>query len=272
MRQMQATQMMRPLGVFGAEPAGRVLRRGRRLAVNQWEQGLLFRHGRLETVLGPGPHRRWGAGFTLRAIDMRPWVLVVPTQEVPTADGATVKVTVAGQAHVAEATTYVTAARDAEQGLYLAIQVALRELVATTTVDDLLTGRGDVGGRLVAGVRGLDALGIAVDQLEVKDIILPGELKRAQTEVLVARAQGTAALERARGETAALRALANAARMAADNPALMQLRLLQQLEASTGHTVVIGMPPLNAAVVSSAVATGATAPPPAEPPTLPGSS
>ena len=201
---------------------------------------------------------------------MRPWVVLVPTQEVPTADGATVKVTVAGQARVTEATTYVTAARDAEQALYLAVQVALRELVATTTVDDLLTNRGDVGGRLVAGVRGLDVLGIAVDQLEVKDIILPAELKRAQMEVLVARAQGTAALERARGETAALRALANAARLAVDNPALMQLRLLQQLEGSTGHTVVIGIPPMSAAVVSSAVVPGATAPP-AEPTTLPGS-
>jgi regulator of protease activity HflC (stomatin/prohibitin superfamily) len=235
-------------GPFGAtlnaEPVGRALRRGRRVTVAHWERGLLFRHGRLETTLGPGAHRRWGAGFTLRSVDMRPWVVLVPTQEVPTADGATVKVTVAGQAHVAEAATYVTAARDAEQALYLAVQVALRELVATTTVDDLLTGRGDVGGRLLAGVRGLEALGIELDQLELKDIILPGELKKAQTEVLVARAKGTAALERARGETAALRALANAARMAADNPALVQLRLLQQLDGSNGHTVVIGAPPL----------------------------
>jgi regulator of protease activity HflC (stomatin/prohibitin superfamily) len=261
--------MIRHYDVFGAEPAGRALHRGRRVTVNQWEQGLLFRHGRLLTVVGPGPQRRWSAGFTLRAVDMRPWVVVVPTQEVPTADGATVKVTVAGQAHVTDATTYVIAARDAEQALYLAVQVALREVVATTTVDDLLTSRSDVGGRLLAAVRGLEGLGIAVDQLEVKDIILPGELKRAQTEVLVARAQGTAALERARGETAALRALANAARMAADNPALLQLRLLQQLEASTGHTVVIGIPPLSAEVVSAAAVPGATASTPAKPTTPP---
>ena len=240
---MQHLQMMREYGGFGPEPTGRALRRGRRITVNHWEQGLLFRHGRLDRVLGPGAHRRWLKGFTLRAVDMRPWVVVVPTQEVPTADGTTVKVTVAGQARVTDASTYVTAARDTEQALYLAVQIALRELAATTTIDDLLTGRGDMGGRLLTGVRGLDALGVAVETLEMKDIILPGELKRAQGEVLVARAQGAAALERARGETAALRGLANAARMATDNPALVQLRLLQQLEASTGHTVVIGAPP-----------------------------
>ena len=258
---MQTRQMMRQFRSIGGEPTGRAVHRGRRVRVNQWEEGLLFRHGRLETVLGPGPHRRWASGFTLRAVDMRPWVVLVPAQEVPTSDGVSVKVTVAGQARVTDATTYVTATRDAEEALYLAVQVALRELVTTTTVEDLLTNRGDLGGRLVAGVHGLEALGLALDQLEVKDIILPGEFKRAQTEVLVARAQGTAALERARGETAALRALANAARMAADSPALMQLRLLQQLEASSGHTVVIGIPPLGVgAPPPSAVPPEATTP------------
>ncbi len=229
---------------IGFDPVGRALPRARRVSVNQWEKGLLFRHGRLETVLEPGSHRRWGSGFTVRTIDMRPWVVVVPTQEVPTADGAPVKVTVAGRAHVTDPVVFITASRDPEQALYLAIQVALRELVAGSSVDDLLTARGDMGTRLLEAIVGLDDLGLAVDHLVMKDVILPGELKRAQTDLLVARANGNSALERARGETAALRTLANAARIAADNPMLIQLRLLQQLEGASGHTVIIGTPPL----------------------------
>src|SRR5204862_3498509 len=135
-------------------------------------------------------HRRWGGGFTVHTVDMRPWVLFVPTQEVPTADGVSVKVTVAGQARVADAVAFVSAVRDAEQALYLAVQVALRELVGGTTLDDLLAARAGAGARLVDGVRGLDALGVAIVQLELKDLILPSELKKANTEVLVARAQG----------------------------------------------------------------------------------
>jgi len=246
-RQRQAYYAAGRLGVLpGTGPAGIALRPGRWVSLTEWEQGLLFRYGRLVTTLAPGRHRRWGAGFTLRAVDMRPWILTLPTQEVPTADGATVKVTVAGQAKVTDPVAYVTAAQDASQGLYLAIQVALREVLAGTPVDTLLAGRAGLGARLAAAVRGIDQLGLAVEQLEVKDVILPGELKKAQAQVLVARAQGLAALERARGETAALRSLANAARMAADNPALIQLRLLQQLEGSAGHTVIIGTPPANA--------------------------
>lgn len=228
--------------LHGAAPAGIALRRGRWASIAEWEQGLLFRYGRLVTTLAPGRCRRWGAGFTMRVVDMRPWILTLPTQEVPAADGATVKVTVAGQARVTDPVAFVTAAQDASQGLYLAIQVALREVLAGTPVDALLSGRAELGARLTEAVRGADQLGLAAERLEIKDVILPSELKKAQAQVLVARAQGLAALERARGETAALRSLANAARMAADNPALVQLRLLQQLDGSAGHTVVIGTP------------------------------
>ena len=223
------------------------VRRGRREAVNQWEKGLLFRNGALLRTLGPGAYRYWGSGYVLRRVDVRPWILQVPTQEVPTADGVTVKVTVAGRVRVVDPLAYVTANQDPASALYLAVQVALRELVAQATVEDLVAGRADAGGRLLEGVRGVDELGVAVEQLELKDIVLPADLKRAQAQVLIARAEGLAALERARGETAALRNLANAARMCAEQPALLQLRLLQQLATGPGHTVVIGNPPLGTA-------------------------
>jgi regulator of protease activity HflC (stomatin/prohibitin superfamily) len=219
------------------------VRRGSRVVVEPWEQALLFRRGVHVDTLGPGAVRLWTGGNTLRRVDMRPWIVTLPVQEVPTADGVTVKVTVAGRARVVDPVAYVLHAQDAQAVLYLAVQVALRELVAGTTVDDLVGGRAVVGRDLTAAVGGIDVVGVAVAQLDLKDVVLPADLKRAQAEVLMARAQGLAALERARGETAALRNLANAARLAADNPTLLQLRLLQQLAATSGHTVVIGGPP-----------------------------
>lgn len=257
---------MRAVGVMGGwhehapsvESGGRRVRPGRRVVVNQWEQGVLFRHGRLDSVLSPGAYRYWRTGLVLHIADLRPWTVLLPTQEVPTADGPTVKVTAAGQARITDPVTYLTASRDPGQALYLAVQVALRELLASVSVDDLLAGRAEMGARLLGLVRGAEALGITVERLELKDVILPSELKRAQAEVLLARAQGSAALERARGETAALRNLTNAARLAADNPTLVQLRLLQHLEASTGHTIVIGAPPLAAVPAPAATAAATT--------------
>jgi len=85
-------------------------------------------------------------------------------------------------------------------------------------------------------------LGLELVQADVKDLTLPGDLKKLFTQVTKARQEGLAALERARGETAALRSLANAARLVQDNPALMQLRLLQVLGEQPGNTVVLGLP------------------------------
>lgn len=230
----------------------RRVRVGRAVTVQAWEQAVVFRRGALVTILGPGRHRVWARHMSIRVVDTRPWILQVPTQEVPTADGTTVKVTVSAALRVADPQAYVVGSQSPEQAVYLAVQLALRAVVGATTIEDLLAARPDLGDRLLAGVdtEVVAGTGVVVDRLEIKDLILSPELKRAHAEVLVARAHGLASLERARGETAALRGLANAARAAADNPALLQLRLLQELGSTTGHTVVIGMPALPAGLAA----------------------
>lgn len=240
---MQQRQLVQPGYRFNGTPdgvTGQRMRRGSERVVGQWEAGLLFRHGVFVEPVGPGAVRRWKGGYSLRTVDRRPWMFEVPIQEIPSADGIPLKISVTGQARVADALRYVTAARQPEQAIYVAIQIGLRELVAATTYHDLLANRADIGDRLRATIRNIDGTGITLDELNVKDVIVPAELKRAQIQAQVAQAQAAAALERARGETAALRSMANAARMAAENPMLIQLRLLQQLDASSGHTVVIG--------------------------------
>jgi len=222
------------------------LAHGRRFVVSDWERGVLFKDGRVNTVLDPGAHRRFGRDFALRRVDMRPWIVQIPVQEIPTADALTVKITVVGRARVVDPVVFVTSAQDVHASLYLNAQIATREVVAATTVEQLVRGRQPLGDALTAAVRGVAEFGLELERLELKDVILPAELKKAQAEMLVARAQGLAALERARGETAALRNLANAAALLKDNPALLQLRLVQQLAATTGHTVVIGQAPLGA--------------------------
>lgn len=239
--------------IYNINPGLRRIRVGRAFTVQAWEQAVVFRRGALAKTLRPGRHRVWTRDTSVQSIDTRPWILQVPTQEIPTADGTTVKVTVSAAVRVVDPVAYVVGSQAPNAVVYLAVQIALRTVVGATTVEDLLASRPDLGERLLAAVDADAAagIGLAVDRLDIKDVILSAELKRAQAEVLVARVHGLAALERARGETAALRGLANAARAAADNPALLQLRLLQELGSTTGHTVVIGMPPLLAGPIGA---------------------
>lgn len=93
-------------------------------------------------------------------------------------------------------------------------------------------------------------LGAEVDEVAVKDLMLPFEIRRALTETFIARERGRAELERARAEAAALRSLANTARLLEEHPALLQLRPLQAA-ANPGTTLVLtpnGQPPSTVAV------------------------
>lgn len=125
---------------------------------------------------------------------------------------------------------------------FVRVAVRLRLLVvavAQRSLEDLLAERptlaDDVRAQLGAGA---EAVGVAIERLWLRDVTVPAELRRAAAEAAVARAQGRAALERARSEVAATRAPANAARMVAETPALLQLRTLQAVEAG-GATVVL---------------------------------
>lgn len=85
-------------------------------------------------------------------------------------------------------------------------------------------------------------LGLKLISVNLKDIMFPGKLKDVFAQVVSARKESLAALEKARGETAALRNLANAAKMIESNPNLMQLRLVQAIDDSSGNTFIIGVP------------------------------
>src|SRR5439155_16474925 len=134
------------------------------------------------------------------------------------------------------ADNYITA-------LYRELQQALRAAVSATEVETLLQNRAEFGHQILRTCQpAAERLGLVLERLAIRDLTLPGDLKKIFAQVVKARQEGLAALERARGETAALRNLANAAQMVQRNPQLLQLRLLQVSGQQTGTTLVIGMP------------------------------
>ena len=210
-----------------------------RIVVQEWERVLGYRDGRFAELLEPGRHRRARRRREFVRIDVRPRLLAVPVQEVLTADGLGVKVGLLATLRTADPRRWHEAVADADAFVHAALQLALREVVATRTMEELLSARRTLPDALRPPVAAAaEAVGVAVEQVAVRDVVVPAELRRAATEVAAARAQGQAALERARSEVAATRALANAARLVADSPALLQLRTLQAVEAG-GATVVL---------------------------------
>jgi regulator of protease activity HflC (stomatin/prohibitin superfamily) len=72
--------------------------------------------------------------------------------------------------------------------------------------------------------------GYELDTVQVRDLMIVGDLKRIFTQVMTAKQEALAGLEKARGEAAAIRVMGNAARIYEHNPALLQLQFLKTLE------------------------------------------
>jgi regulator of protease activity HflC (stomatin/prohibitin superfamily) len=207
--------------------------------------GLLYHHGLYVRRSNGGRHVLWGRGWKMDFIDLRKSSLLVAGQEVLTADSVNLKISLLVAYQMTDPVKAAHETQHWQSDLYNSAQLALRTVVNGIAVEALLNQRLEIGAQLLARVQapGL-SIGVSVLAIEVKDVMFPAELKRAFAEVLKAKHEGHAALERARGETAALRNLANAARVLEDNPALMNLRLMQSLGAvqNGGSTFVLGVP------------------------------
>jgi regulator of protease activity HflC (stomatin/prohibitin superfamily) len=212
------------------------------VVIYEYQKGLLFKNGKFKTYYLAGKHIFFRYGKEIKKVDIRPRLLSVKGQEIPSSDGVALKISLIAQYNIEDPLAATNNIESYEEAVYASLQTALREVVGGYNVDDLLENRNDIGEKLMGLVKDKVAVfGINLASVDVKDIIFPGELKNIFAQIVKAKKDALATLERARGETAALRNLANAAKMAETNPNLMQLRALQMLTEQTGNTIVFGV-------------------------------
>ena len=197
------------------------------------------------STLDAGKHTVYGFDYTMSLVDIRKAQLTVPGQDVLTADNVGIKVSVLLGYRITDAEKATHEVQSFWEAVYGAVQVALREVIGSAKSEEVLTNRTDIGGQLRTRVDPqLAAIGIETITLDVKDVMLPADLRKAFNDVIKARNEGLATLERARAESAAMRNLANAARLLDNNPSLMKLRALQAYEDGGGNKLTITGSPL----------------------------
>ena len=120
---------------------------------------------------------------------------------------------------------------DVANTLYRLVQFAIREAVATRTLDDILAARDAIDQQVRTYVsERAPELGVEVTEIGVKDVILPGDVRDLLNKVVEAERVAKANLIRRQEETAATRSLLNTAKLMADNPLLLRLKELESLE------------------------------------------
>ena len=189
--------------------------------------------GRLVERLAPGRHAFWTVGrkIEVKRLDLRPQAVEITAQEMLTKDRIALRVTLTAFRRIADPERVVNAVPDVDAWLYRLVQFAIRESVASRTLDEVLSAKNALDAELRAYVRERVAeTGIEVTELGVKDVILPGEIRELVNKVVEAERTAKANLIRRQEETAATRSLLNTAKLMEENPLLLRLKELESIE------------------------------------------
>jgi regulator of protease activity HflC (stomatin/prohibitin superfamily) len=197
--------------------------------------GLLIVDGELREVLKPGATAYWKYQRNVRVeiAELRLQAMEVTGQEILTRDKVSLRLNLTALWQVTDAVKARSTVSNAAEYVYKELQLALREAVGTRTLDELLTDKGAIDREVAASAAKLEASGLAVRSVGVKDVILPGEMKTILNQVVEAEKVAQANLIRRREETAATRSLLNTARLMEENPTLLRLKELETLEKVT---------------------------------------
>jgi regulator of protease activity HflC (stomatin/prohibitin superfamily) len=226
----------------------------KRIVIFEHERGVVYRNGKFHRVLQPGSHWLFPYFEKLKNIDIRARFITIPGQDVLSSDNISVKVSLAVNFRVDDPFKAMNLSFNYSESLYSILQLELRDLFGSTAIDELLVKRKEMGETLFEKSRAKAAdLGLLLISADIKDIMFPGELKNIFAQIVNARNEGLAALERARGESASLRNLANTAKLLENNPALLQLRILQALDGKSGNTIILSTSPEALSVPSAAI-------------------
>ena len=188
--------------------------------VKQYEQGVLFRLGRLQGPRGPGFNLIIPAVDTLRRVSLRVVTMPIQSQGIITRDNVSVDVSAVAYYKVVDAVKSVVAIENVRDAIDQIAQTTLRKVVGQHTLDQTLsdTDQINLDIRKILEVTTAD-WGVEVTLVELKDIQLPDSMKRAMARQAEAEREKRAKIINAEGESLAAAALGQASDiMAAASP------------------------------------------------------
>jgi regulator of protease activity HflC (stomatin/prohibitin superfamily) len=214
--------------------------------LREYERGVIFRLGRvLSRPKGPGLILVLWPIDRMQRVSLRTEVENIPAQDVITRDNVSVKVNAVLYFRVIEPIPAIINVKDYLYGTSQLAQTTLRSVLGTADLDDLLAERDKINLRLQEIIdRQTEPWGVKVATVEIKDVDLPDEMRRAMARQAMAEREKRAKIIHAEGEFQASERLTQAATVMRRDPMTLQLRYLQTLvEVSGGNkTVVVPFP------------------------------
>ncbi|MBM4184669.1 MAG: slipin family protein [Gemmatimonadetes bacterium] len=213
----------------------------------EYERGVVFRLGKLTRAKGPGLIFLVPFGIErMRKMDLRVVALDVAPQDTITKDNVSVRVNAVVYFRVADPTRAVIEIEDYYFATSQLAQTTLRSVIGQSELDQLLAERKRINETVRTIIdEGTDRWGIEVTAVEIKDIDLPAEMKRAMAKQAEAERERRAKIIAAEGEYQASTKLVAAAEIMQQFPGSMQLRFLQtvvEIAAENNSTTLFPIP------------------------------
>jgi regulator of protease activity HflC (stomatin/prohibitin superfamily) len=212
----------------------------------EYERGVHYRFRRYIGEKGAGINIIIPFVDDLRRIDTRTIVVDIPSQDVITRDNISIKVNAILSYHVYNASFAINKVEDYSYATNQKAQTTVRSVCGESDMDELLSNRDAISARIKKIVdEQTDAWGVKVVSVELKDIDLPQEMRRAMARQAEAERERRSKIIKAEGEFQASEKLLQAAQVMSANPQTLQLRYLETLrDISMEHnsTILFPMP------------------------------
>ena len=214
--------------------------------VNQYESGVMFTMGRFTGMKKPGWRIVVPVFQGMRKIDMRVKAVDVPEQKAITKDNISVGVNAVIYYRVSDASRAVLEVENFYYAVSQLAQTTMRNVVGEVELDELLSQRVKISEHIRKIVDDAsDPWGIKVNNVELKDVVLPENMERTIAKQAEAERERRAVIIKAEGEVASAENMAKAAQILAGSPGALHLRTLQSINdvsSDQSNTIIFALP------------------------------
>lgn len=214
--------------------------------IDEYERGILFTCGRFSRILNPGWHVILPIIQSFKKVDIRTKAVDVPEQDAITRDNVSIRINAVIYYKIFDASKAILAVENFKYAVSQLAQTTMRNAVGAVSLDELLTSREKISTEICKVIdEATDPWGIKVENVELKDVALPEEMKRVIAKVAEAEREKMAVITKAQGEVEASENLAKASEIMASSPGALHLRTLatlNDLSSDQSNTIIFAIP------------------------------
>lgn len=214
--------------------------------VQEYERGVRFTLGKYTGMMKPGLRLIIPILQTWERVDMRVKAVDVPDQDCITKDNISVNVNAVIYYRVSDASKAILQVEQYMWAVSQLAQTTMRNIVGEVELDELLSQREKISNSIQTIVdKATDPWGIKVETVDLKDVILPQDMKRTISKQAEAEREKRSVIIKAQGEVLAAQNMAKAAKTLAESKGALHLRTLQtlnDLSSDQSNTVIFAVP------------------------------